>query len=150
MKKNPIMIEPTNSNEQIASLSRLRLGKTFSIECNVKVRDIGKVAREHLTMLQRYHQDERENGFEPDDLGEDLSQGDMTPAPNYQNTASYQIQPSYQPAYNIGSYQTTQSHQPPQSYQSGQGLQNAQSWLLPSGYSSSSGYNVTPGYAPHQ
>lgn len=89
MKKSPIAIEPTDPSEQMLPTSRLRLGKTYSIECNVKVRDIGKVAFEHRTMLLRYHQDEKDLGFEPNDL----------PIPNWP------IPPGGQGYYNYQGYQ---------------------------------------------
>ncbi|KAF2823153.1 hypothetical protein CC86DRAFT_300156 [Ophiobolus disseminans] len=67
MTKTPIAIEPTDPNEKMLPSSRLRLGKTYSIECNVKVRDIGNVALEHKTTLLRYYQESKDLGFEPDD-----------------------------------------------------------------------------------
>jgi hypothetical protein len=70
MTKVPIAIEPAEGDEQMSPLSRLRLGKTHTIECNVKVRDIGKVAPEHKTALLRYHQDTRDVGWEPDEYGD--------------------------------------------------------------------------------
>jgi hypothetical protein len=72
MTKSAIAIEPSDPNETMLPSSRLRLGKTYIIECNVKVRDIGKVAREDKIRLLRYHQDERDSGFEPDDLADDI------------------------------------------------------------------------------
>jgi hypothetical protein len=74
MTKRPIAIEATEATEAaelILPTSRLRMGRTFTIECNVKVRDIGKVVPEHKIMLLRYHRDVRDAGFDPDDTDED-------------------------------------------------------------------------------
>jgi hypothetical protein len=70
MTKGPIAIEPTDPNEPWSPTSRVRLGKTYSIECNVKVRGIGEVAIEDKPKLLRYYQDERDVGFEPDEPGD--------------------------------------------------------------------------------
>lgn len=68
LTKTPIAIEPTDPSEQMLPSSRIRLGKTYTIECNVKVRDIGKVVPEDRTKLLRYHQDEKDDlEPEPDD-----------------------------------------------------------------------------------
>ncbi|KAF2267705.1 hypothetical protein CC78DRAFT_565900 [Lojkania enalia] len=56
--KEPIEIEPANPSLQMESASRLRLGKTYSIEWNVKVKDIGRVIPEHMSRLVRYWKDE--------------------------------------------------------------------------------------------
>jgi hypothetical protein len=73
MTKDPIAIEPAVQNETMPPTSRLRLGKTYTIECNVKVRDIGMVAVEARTKFLRYYQDEKDNGFEADDVDDDTS-----------------------------------------------------------------------------
>jgi hypothetical protein len=75
MTKEPIAIKPADKNETMLPTSRLRLGKTYSIEWNVKVRDIGMVIPEDKTKLLRYHQDERNAGFENDGLDEDVPTG---------------------------------------------------------------------------
>jgi hypothetical protein len=67
MEKFPIAVEPTDLNEPWSPTSRIRLGKIYSIECNVKVRDIGKVVKEDKFKLLRYYEDERDVGFEPDE-----------------------------------------------------------------------------------
>lgn len=54
MEKDPIRIIPTDSSETMARESRVRFGKTFSIEMNVKVKDIGRVAPEDLSKLVSY------------------------------------------------------------------------------------------------
>ncbi|KAH8727746.1 hypothetical protein GQ44DRAFT_702912 [Phaeosphaeriaceae sp. PMI808] len=78
MTKEPIAITPTEVTEWIHPASRIRLGKIYSIECNVKVCDIGMVVNENKTRLLHYHKQEMNNGFEPDDDDED-----MTPRPPY-------------------------------------------------------------------
>jgi hypothetical protein len=74
MTKSPIAVEPAEQGEYMSATSRLRFGKTYTIECNVNVRDMGMVVPEHKVMLSRYHQDERENGFETDEDDEDEPQ----------------------------------------------------------------------------
>jgi hypothetical protein len=69
MVKAPIAIVPSSQDEEMKPQSRLRFGKVFSIECNVKVRDIGMVAPEDRSRLAEYYQDEMNIGFEPDDEG---------------------------------------------------------------------------------
>jgi hypothetical protein len=100
MTKDPIAIRPADSAEQMHPASRLRLGKIYSIECNVKVRDIGMIPRgDDRTKLLTYHQEEKDKGWEADEdsIG--------TPRPT-QSTAAYPTQPAYA---NYNSYQ----HYPP-------------------------------------
>lgn len=68
MTKTPIAVEPAEPGEIMSATSRLRFGMTYTVECNVKVRDLGMVVPEHKTTLLRYYQDERDNGFEPEEL----------------------------------------------------------------------------------
>lgn len=58
MTKEPIQIEPTDPNDKMDPASRLRFGKTFPVEWNVKVKDIGKVNSHHLSKLVRYWKEE--------------------------------------------------------------------------------------------
>jgi hypothetical protein len=67
MTKDPLMIHPTDPTEEMPPESRLRLGKVVSVECNVKVRDIGMVIPEHRWKLLDYYQQEQDNGYEPDE-----------------------------------------------------------------------------------
>jgi hypothetical protein len=67
MTKDPLMIDPTDPTEELPPESRLRLGKVVTVECNVKVRDIGMVIPEHRSKLLDYYRQEQENDFEPDD-----------------------------------------------------------------------------------
>jgi hypothetical protein len=69
MTKDPIEIEPVDSQVSMSPMSRIRFGKTFSIEFNVKVREIGMVSQKHLSKLSEYHQAEMNSGWDPDDLG---------------------------------------------------------------------------------
>jgi hypothetical protein len=66
MVKEPIEVIPTDSTEHFLPASRLRFGKVFSIECNVKARDIGMV-KNKTTLLQHY-MNEKDSQFEPDEL----------------------------------------------------------------------------------
>jgi hypothetical protein len=74
------MIDPTDSTEEMSPESRLRLGKVVSVECNVKVRDIGMVIPEHRSKLLDYFNQEQENGYEPDEY--DVQTPRNTPAPS--------------------------------------------------------------------
>ena len=49
MDKDPIRVQPTNRNETMDPASRLRFGKTYPVEWNVKVKDIGKVHAEDMS-----------------------------------------------------------------------------------------------------
>jgi hypothetical protein len=91
MTKDPIAIEPAVKNESMLPSSRLRLGKIYTIECNVKVRDIGMVAKEDRIKLLGYYQDEKDNGFEADDLD------DTSPANAYTNWPAQQGGQGYYP-----------------------------------------------------
>jgi hypothetical protein len=64
------MIDPTDPKETMPPESRLRLGKVVSVDCIVKVRDIGMVVPEHRLKLLEYYQQEQDNGFEPDEYAE--------------------------------------------------------------------------------
>jgi hypothetical protein len=67
MPKAPIAIDSANPSDTMLSSPRLRLARTYNIECKVKVRNIGTVARENVIRLLRYHQDERDMACEPED-----------------------------------------------------------------------------------
>jgi len=58
MIKEPIEIEPVDSTMTLKSDSRIRFGKVYPIEMNVKVKDIGRVSLSHLSLLQQYREDE--------------------------------------------------------------------------------------------
>lgn len=67
MTKDPIMIIPTDTREVMEPASRLRCGKIYSIEWNVKLRDIGMVSDHDRTKLLQYFNEEQENGFDNDE-----------------------------------------------------------------------------------
>ncbi|KAF1930299.1 uncharacterized protein M421DRAFT_418617 [Didymella exigua CBS 183.55] len=91
MTKDPIMITPTNPQEFMEPTSRLRCGRIYSIEWNVKVKDIGMVATHDRTKLLQYFSEEQENGFDVDDPESSPYQGySHTTMPNcYQQQNSY-------------------------------------------------------------
>jgi hypothetical protein len=67
MQKDPIVIDPTEQDEYMVSTSRPRLGKTYRIECNAKMRNIGMVGPEDKQKLLRYYKEELDNGCESND-----------------------------------------------------------------------------------
>jgi hypothetical protein len=74
------MIDPTDPKEDMLPESRLRLGKVVSVDCTVKVRDIGRVIPEHRLKLLEYYRQEQESGFEPDEY-EGTLPGTRVPPP---------------------------------------------------------------------
>ena len=55
MNKEPIEIMPANDNTlQMNTGSRIRFSKTYQVEMNVKVKDVGQVNPHHLSKLLRY------------------------------------------------------------------------------------------------
>jgi hypothetical protein len=81
MTKEPIMIEPTDTLESLSPSARLRCGKIYSMEWNIKARNIGMVASRDKAKLVRYYREGRKDGFDSDDdyHGDDSSQ---IPSPN--------------------------------------------------------------------
>lgn len=67
MRKEPILIQPTEQNEAMEPASRLRCGKLYSIGWNVKLRDIGMVPTHERTKLMRYYQEGQDKGFDNDE-----------------------------------------------------------------------------------
>jgi hypothetical protein len=65
MTKQPIEIIPVDSSICLRSESRIRFGKTYPIEKNVKVKDIGQVHPGHVSKLLQYWSDK---GYGPDVL----------------------------------------------------------------------------------
>jgi hypothetical protein len=104
MTKEALMIDPTDPAEEMSPISRLRLGKVVSIECNVKVRDIGMIAREHRSKLLEYYQQEQDTGFEPDEYEVETLRSNPAPPPfthgGYGTTASAAQGAYYAPTYN--------------------------------------------------
>lgn len=58
IEKEPIEVVPSNATEIMEPASRIRFGKTFPVEWNVKVKDIGMVHRAHMSKLIRYWKEE--------------------------------------------------------------------------------------------
>ncbi|KAH5441365.1 hypothetical protein HBI47_040230 [Parastagonospora nodorum] len=73
MTKEPIEVTPDDETETMLPASRLRFGKHYSIEWNVKVREIGIVAPRYRSRLMKHYRDEQRNGFDDDD-DEDFSE----------------------------------------------------------------------------
>jgi hypothetical protein len=59
MDKDPIQVEPADTTLRIRPESRIRFGKTYPIEMNVKVKDIGRVFPGQLSTLLQYWTEER-------------------------------------------------------------------------------------------
>ncbi|CAE6996772.1 hypothetical protein P3342_000443 [Pyrenophora teres f. teres] len=59
MTKDPIEVEPADPAMVLKPDSRIRFGKIYPIEMNVKVKDIGRVSSSHLSLLRQYREDER-------------------------------------------------------------------------------------------
>jgi hypothetical protein len=101
MTKEPIMIEPTDTLEIMQPFSRLRCGKIYSIEWNVKVRDIGMVASSDKEKLLRYYKEGLTEDFDLDDdyHGDNSSQipSRYRQTPRIQQTPSSYPQPIYRP-----------------------------------------------------
>jgi hypothetical protein len=79
MRKDPIEIVATDATETMLPASRLRFGKIYSIEWNVKVRDIGQVAGKHMSKLVKYYKEEEKYGFDDDEDPDDEDPDDEDP-----------------------------------------------------------------------
>ncbi|KAJ4383219.1 hypothetical protein N0V86_001263 [Didymella sp. IMI 355093] len=55
MTKAPIQVVPADSSANLKKESRIRFGKIYSIEWNVKVKDIGMVCDVDLGTLVEHH-----------------------------------------------------------------------------------------------
>lgn len=56
--KEPIQVRPADQSSDLQPTSRIRFGKIYSIEWNVKVKDIGRVVAEDLSALKaNYHEE---------------------------------------------------------------------------------------------
>lgn len=56
--KEPIEVDAGNSGSYLKPRSRIRFGKAYSIEWNVKVKDIGKVVPRDMSKLLAYYEEE--------------------------------------------------------------------------------------------
>ncbi|KAH7112799.1 hypothetical protein B0J11DRAFT_541935 [Dendryphion nanum] len=54
MDKKPIEIVPASADIMMNGASRIRFGKTYPVEWNVKVKDIGQVLKKHMRLLYKY------------------------------------------------------------------------------------------------
>ncbi|KAF2728509.1 hypothetical protein EJ04DRAFT_96485 [Polyplosphaeria fusca] len=61
MTKDPIEIYPSTPGEVMEPTSRIRFGRTYPVEWNVKVKDIGQVMSTHKTRLIQYWKEEEAN-----------------------------------------------------------------------------------------
>jgi hypothetical protein len=52
--KNPIAVRPAREDQKLHPMSRINFGKIYTIEHNVKVMNVGKVADESLYNLWHY------------------------------------------------------------------------------------------------
>ena len=56
--KEPIEVEAADATSYLSTKSRVRFGKAYAIEWNVKVKDIGTVHSHHMGKLLAYYDDE--------------------------------------------------------------------------------------------
>ncbi|KAI4174588.1 MAG: hypothetical protein LQ343_002161 [Gyalolechia ehrenbergii] len=54
MKKSPLRVIPVRADEKLDSMSRVNLGKTYTIEWNTKVKEIGDVELNSLVNMKAY------------------------------------------------------------------------------------------------
>lgn len=66
ISKEPIEVVPVDNTINMDPASRVRFGKTYSIEWNVKVKDIGKVSPKYMPRLNRYWIEHMSPSDEPD------------------------------------------------------------------------------------
>lgn len=62
LNKDPIRVIPVNSSEALESASRVNYAKPYPIEHNVKVCEVGMVARTDIRKITHYYQ--QESGYE--------------------------------------------------------------------------------------
>jgi hypothetical protein len=103
MTKDPIEVEPANEGEYLQKASRLRFDKTYPVEWNVKVKDVGRVVQRDLTKLLKYWKEEHLNDADESDDEEPtgtLNQSTMLYAAptNASYSAGNQSHPSASPA----------------------------------------------------
>lgn len=54
MKKSPLQVIPIRADEKLDSMSRVNLGKTYTVEWNTKVKEIGNVEHSSLVKMINY------------------------------------------------------------------------------------------------
>lgn len=54
MNKNPLRVIPVRADEKLDPLSRVNLGKTYTVEWNTKVKEIGRIEKTSLINMLAY------------------------------------------------------------------------------------------------
>lgn len=55
LHKTPIKVDLVNPSEKLDTLSRLNLGKSYPVEHNVKVCEVGEITGRHKRILLNYY-----------------------------------------------------------------------------------------------
>lgn len=58
MTKEPLEVEPARFNERLDEMSRLNFGKVYTVEHNVKVRNVGMISRTSMATFRGYARNE--------------------------------------------------------------------------------------------
>lgn len=58
LNKTAIKVDLVDQSEKLDPSSRVNLAKTYPVEHNIKVCEIGKITGNHLRILLQYHQSE--------------------------------------------------------------------------------------------
>ncbi|KAJ4351131.1 uncharacterized protein N0V89_006470 [Didymosphaeria variabile] len=111
LTKSPIFLKVENlSTGPVDPMSRINFAKVYTIEENVKVRNIGRIVPESIHQMDEYFKESFKFGTESTTPGQ--TQVHQAPAHSYQ---PYQTQPYQSQTYQTQTYQP-QTYQP-QSYQ---------------------------------
>ncbi|KAF2660413.1 hypothetical protein K491DRAFT_711899 [Lophiostoma macrostomum CBS 122681] len=141
LSKEPIEIQPADSTVHMDPSCRLRFGKTYPVEMNVKVKDIGRVVPHHMSKFIRYWREEdRLPDSEDEEEGDETPQVMQTPGPT--QTLSVKSTPSYN-THGTSAYYDAHSSGPynypvVSGYTQGDAIQGAQSAQQNAGYPSHS------------
>jgi hypothetical protein len=54
MTKDPLVVTPAGPGDKLDPLSRIHFAKVYTIEHNMKVRNIGKIAQHSIHLLEKY------------------------------------------------------------------------------------------------
>ena len=54
MNKNPLRVIPVRADEKLDTRSRINLGKTYPVEWNTKVKEIGRLEKSSLVKMIAY------------------------------------------------------------------------------------------------
>ncbi|KAJ9495482.1 hypothetical protein H2202_009022 [Exophiala xenobiotica] len=63
LTKMPIVVDKAGEDKKLDPASRIRFDKVFSIEYNVKVKNVGKISQKSMPYFRRYWQAEASNAF---------------------------------------------------------------------------------------